>query len=474
MNDFFSIKLNKESDVPVYKQLGDGLLYLIESGVIKPSTKLPPIRTMANALKVNSVTVISAYKYLENKKVVYSQMGSGTYVMDIGVKELPTPISSFKTSMESNEFFNISDAVNFANTSIPPALFPVKEFKELFNKVLDRDLGNAFSYTDIQGYEPLRVSICTYVERFGIKTSYDRIQIISGAQQGVDIISKVMLTTGDVLFVEKPTYFGAVGAFMMRGGQVIEVPMEKDGISLEELATLLKIYHPKFIYIMSYYQTPACISYSIEKKRGLLELCAKYDTYIIEEDNQSEFNYSDDTIVPLKALDYKNRVIYIKTFSKILMPGLRIGFMVLPKKILQQVLSAKYTSDIATSGFIQRAFHLYLSDEGFLDHVEMMRALFKERYEYFAYMLTTYLTPYFDFDLPKGGLSFWLKLKNKDLSANLLCENILKRNVVLTPGSVFSLNGEDIPCIRLSFADIETDKIEKGIKIIADYLKELT
>lgn len=125
-----------------------------------------------------------------------------------------------------------------------------------------------------------------------------------------------MLRYGDVVFVEKPTFYGAAGAFLSRGGKLIEIPLEEDGMDMVILENFLKLYHPRFIYMMAYYQTPTGISYSMEKKRRLLELAEKYDTYIIEEDDFYDFHYDKEPIVPLKALDYKNRVIYTKAFPK--------------------------------------------------------------------------------------------------------------------------------------------------------------
>jgi DNA-binding transcriptional MocR family regulator len=470
MNEFLTIKLDKSpSSPPVYKQLANGLLELIENGTLKPESKLPPIRIMASALKLNNITVVNAYKYLENKKVVYSQTGSGTYVSGFIKKELPTPILSL-SEFRDEDVKNASLAINFANSATSPELFPVNEFKELFNQVLERDRGDAFNYTDVCGYKPLRMTMCDYLSRFGIKTTYDKIQIVSGAQQGLDIISKAILRTGDTVFVESPTYYGAIGSFLAHGAQIIDVPIQKDGIDIEKLEDLLKIYRPKFIYIMSYYQTPTCYSYSLDKKKKLLEIAYKYDTYIIEEDNQSDFNYTDNDIIPLKALDYRSKVIYIKTFSKILMPGLRLGLMVLPKKIIEVSLSAKYISDITTSGFIQRAFDLYIRSDNFYKHIEFMKTHYQAKYERLTALVDDRLSPYLSFEHPNGGLSLWLELKNKEeTSSQKLCKELADVGVILIPSTVFSKNNEDLPFIRMCFADIDDEKMVRGVEIISTY-----
>ena len=154
----------------------------------------------------------------------------------------------------------MENAINFTSTSLPNEMFPVDAFKEAFNAVLDREKGGAFRYMDSMGYVPLREQLCRYLMNYGIKTSPENVQIISGAQQGIDIISKAMLRYGDVVFVEKPTFYGAAGAFLSRGGKLMEIPLEEDGMDMVILENFLKLYHPRFIYMMAYYQTPTGIS----------------------------------------------------------------------------------------------------------------------------------------------------------------------------------------------------------------------
>ena len=226
---------------------------------------------------------------------------------------------------------------------------------------------------------------------------------------------------------------------------------------------------------MPYYQTPTCYSYSVEKKRALIELAAKYDFYIIEDDNQSDFNYYNETITPLKALDYKNRVIYIKSFTKLLMPGLRLGFMVLPPAVLARVANAKFTADIETSGFIQRAFSLFIENSGFYKHIERMKEVFKKRYLTMAMASKKYMGKKLDYIEPKGGLCFWYNLPT-NIPAKDFTERLYKNGVAATPGDVFLLNetphGEpETNGIRLSFTNVNETEIIEGIKKIANELK---
>ena len=469
---FSSISLNRTGEVPLYQQLAEGIAALIEEGSLPANQKLPPIRKLAEQFAVNTVTVVTAYKYLENKQLLYSRRGSGTFVSPLPVEHIPELVTN--RNLHSFESGHLAEnAIDFASTSLPHEMFPVDAFKRAFDAVLEREKGGAFRYMDSMGYEPLRQQLCRYLEGYGIKTTAENVQIISGAQQGIDIIAKAMLGYGDVVFVEKPTFYGAAGAFLSRGGKLVEIPLEQDGMDLEILEDCLKLYQPRFLYMMSYFQTPTGISYSMEKKRRLLELAEKYDTYIVEEDDFYDFHYGSEPLVPLKALDYKNRVIYIKSFSKILMPGLRMGLIVLPKKIQQVVMEAKYTTDISTSGFIQQAMAYYLEENGWEEHAAETRRYGSRKYHKILAAARKYLPSNVTYGRPNGGVSLWLTLP-VGISAELVCSRMQERNVILTAGSQYDVHGTEDRHIRLSFANLSDDKIEVGMKRIGDCLRELS
>lgn len=464
-DSFYSIIIDKKSELPLYQQLAEGLCRMIEQGILPANSKLPPIRRMASKLHVNAVTVVAAYKYLEQKRVVYSLVGSGTYVAPLLIEQIEKPIvlNQAKTFVKQ---ICTEGAVNFVDTSMPQHLFPVDEFKDAFYTVLEREKGNAFGYLNSMGYLPLRQIICQYLQEYSVHASADNIQIISGAQQGIDIISKALVNYGDVIFTEKPTFYGACGAFLSRGGNVITVSMEYDGINMIELENLLKVYHPRFLYIMAYFQTPTGISYSMEKKRKLLELAEKYHFYIIEDDNLYDFYYGGEKIVPLKALDYKNKVIYIKSFSKILMPGLRMGFMLLPKKLLESVQSAKYTTDISTSGFLQKGVEYYLRKYGWQYHSAIMRKYGGEQYRMAVSAVKKHLKGKVDFLLPNGGISLWLNLPT-NINAEELCKMLMVQNVIVSPSSQYYVGKTEQQSIRICFSNVKQREMEEGMKKIA-------
>lgn len=472
MDNFINLKLDKKDSTPLYQQLGDSIFFLIENGTLLPNQKLPPIRKLAESVGVNNVTVVSAYKYLENKKAVYSQAGSGTFVSPIPLEKIPQPVLNEKIRRASMPNLQNESVINFTSTSLPQDLFPVDEFKKAIDILLDKEKGNAFSISESQGYLPLREVLCKYVKSYGINTTADNIQILSGAQQGIDIVSKAMISYGDVVFTESPTFYGATGSFLSRGCQIIEIPMEPDGMDIGALENLVKLYHPKFLYVMAYFQTPTGISYSPIKKRKILDLAEKYDFYIIEDDNLYDFNYAKTELVPFKAVDYKNRVIYIKSFSKILMPGLRIGFAVLPKKIIHNITAAKYTTDISTSGFLQKAVHLYLTENPWKERIKMIHNYGMNKYKLAIRYCDRYLSPHIKYAKPQGGISLWLDTGH--IPSHELLANAAEKNVILSHGDQFYLNGEETNYLRLCFINTNDEKLEAGIRRLGECVKDFT
>ena len=465
----FSFQLQKESAVPLYQQLAEQILALAEGGALLPNEKLPPIRALAAHLGVNASTVVAAYRALEQKKAVYSRVGSGTFVSPIPREELPKERQEMPEVLLRRPVME-AGAINFTDTSLPPSLFPTSAFQQAINQLLEEEKGAAFGKMDSQGYLPLRDVLCRFLADYGILAHPENIQILYGAQQGLDVVSKALLNFGDVIFVEKPTFPGAVGAFYSRGCRVVELEMEEDGVHLGELENLAKLYRPRFFYTMAYFQTPTGISYSQSKKKKLLDLAEKYDFYIIEDDNLYDFNYTSHPLVPFKAMDHRSRVIYLKSFSKILMPGLRMGFAVFPRKLLSHMMRAKYTTDIATSGFLQKALARYLEENSWAAHIKTICAYGKDQYRLAVKYVDRYLSSAVTYQKPQGGISLWLRPKG--FSAEVWLMEAAQKQVYLSPGSQFALSKGEENALRLCFIHVPQAKMEQGIRRLSQALKE--
>lgn len=474
---FNSLKLDKDSHSPLYMQLYEKLKELIESGVLLADCRLPSVRSLAEILGVNQVTVVSAFRQLESESLVYTRPGSGTYVADISL-HFSSETVQFTDSIRDELYgqddatlinggrVNISDiTINFASATPTPDLFPVDNFKIVLNEVLERDKGNAFSYQESQGFFPLRESIMGLLQKSGLACSMENIQVISGAQQGIDIISKALIRQGDCIITESPTYTGAVAVFKSRAAQIVDVQMDTDGPDLNILEYNIRKCRPRFIYTIPSFQNPTGYSYSNSKRYELLNLAQRYGFYIIEDDYVSDLDFEGRRYISLKALDKHNRVILIKSFSKIFMPGLRLGFMIVPSELSGNMLAAKHTSDISTSGLIQRAFDLYVR-KGYWDtHFKFMYDIYKERYEKTTEVLDRHIPNGCSYIKPGGGLNLWLGLPY-GFPVNTLATHASADEIVFAPGRIF-YNGnapQAFNNIRLSFAAVSTEQIEAGIE----------
>ncbi|NMB07417.1 MAG: PLP-dependent aminotransferase family protein [Tissierellia bacterium] len=465
--------INKDLDTPLYIQLYENIKTKIENEDYKEGEKLPSIRSLAKKLEVNNITIVNAYKLLEQESYVYSIKGSGTYVRRTNYNmEIPYMEDEDMELMIGGIMPISKNSINFASVSPTPEIFPMEEFKHSLIEVLDRDKGNAFLYPEINGYEPFRESISLFLEEnYNMKVHKDEIQIISGGQQGIDIITKTLISPGDLIFVENPTYSGATQAFRSRGAKIVGIPMEEDGIDLEVLNNHIKKSSPKFLYMMTNYQSPTTYSYSDEKKLKLIELSKKYKFYIIEDDFMTDLNYSKNKKLPLKSMDNLDHVIYIKSFSKIFMPGVRMGFMTVPKKLFKDVLRVKHTTDISSSGFLQRAFDLFLRKGYWNNHIENINKVYSEKYSTMVNELKRLEKYNISFAKPEGGLSIWIKLP-KEIDSIELYNECNENNVALVPGRIFFLdNSLYSNYIRLSFGSVSNEEIVEGIRIIENCIK---
>lgn len=467
------ITLDNKLDTALYIQLYEKIKGLIEEAQFE-GDKLPSIRKMANLLGVNNVTVISAYNLLEQEGYIYSVKGSGTYIRKSAISMDISYLEEEDMELMMSGILPIAkDNINLASVSPTPDLFPIEEFKQALVEVLDRDGGKAFLYPEITGYDGLRESISKFLmDNYSTKVNKDQILITSGGQQGLDIISKTLISPGDCVFVENPTYSGALAAFKSRGAKVIGIPMKEDGIDLDLLKSYINRYKPKFLYIMTNYQSPTTYSYSDEKKLKLLALASDYDFYIIEDDFLTDLYFDDEKRMPLKSMDKLDKVIFIKSFSKIFMPGVRIGFITLPNNLFTSIIKAKHTTDVSSSGFLQRAFDLYLRKGYWKSHIDKVREVYSQKYNIMTRELDKLKQYGIEYIEPKGGLSIWLKLP-KDLDAFSLYTECAENGLAIVPGKVF-FTDESIYSnyIRLSFSSVSNEELIEGLAILENIISK--
>ncbi|MCL1878398.1 MAG: PLP-dependent aminotransferase family protein [Defluviitaleaceae bacterium] len=441
------LSLDKSASEPLYKQLGDALLKKIHAEEILPHEKLPPIRVLAASLHVNNATVVAAYKYLEKKGAAYSILGSGTFaakiVSDVG-------------SIESVDDVR-GDCINFFSLATDPALFPADDFRRAFDEVLVREGAGAFAFPGTRGYAPLREIIG---EIFFEKTPQN-IQIIQSAGEGLEILADALISPGDAVVTETPSAPGAAAVFASRGAKILEVPVNDEGVDLDRLTFFVKKFKPKIFFLTPNFQMPTTLCYSDIVKLRVLELAYNSNAYIIEEDLQNDFFYNGTKPLTLKNMDEYNRVIYLKSFDRVLTPGLA-GFLACPDEIIKRLRGFG-----GASGYIQRGLGFYLKNSDFFAHLEKLRKAYGRKYHKAVSAAKSFLAPQ-SFAEPGGGLGLWIRATGDTSS---LADEILSRKVLVAPGALFSVYSFEQQFFRVNFAGVTEDEVSRGIGTIASVLR---
>ncbi len=443
MENYRNLGLDKKCEDYLYQQLADHIIGLIEEKLIKGEERLPSIKKLSEFLGVNIATVVRAYEVLEEKDYIVKKPGSGCFVKSREEKML-----------------------NFASGTPSYDFFPIDDFKKIINHVMDKDGAKAFEYTLGQGDLELRRELREYIQKYHIQSHEDQIHVISGAQQGIDLIVKALLTQKDTVIIENPSYTGAIGAFKSRGVHLEGVPLKNDGMDLKKLEETIKKSHPKLLYVMPNFQNPTGTSYSGYQKNKLLALAKEYDFYILEDDYLSDLSFYSQDSRTLKSMDKENKVIYLKSFSKIFMPGLRLGFLVVPEELQASILEAKLISDISTSGLLQRALKEYMGQGLWEKHIEALKKLYQKRFDLAMKEIAEQMPENVKFTFPKGGLNFWFELP-PGIKEQEFINQLEAMNILVAPGRLFFHEKTDKSYFRMSIANVEEKEIRQGLEKIA-------
>ncbi len=484
------ISIDKESKIPIYLQIVDYFSESILSGRLEAEMRLPSMRKLASDLGISRITVENAYAKLEADGLVGGRIGSGTYVLSIHVdqttersNQLSTwpvwqqgPVARSKKALQDSFFSNMddgvgpSDPVYFSGGIGDPNLFPVRDFGRVMQRVIRKDGVAGLSYGEPNGYEPLRKTISQILASIGIGISFKNILITTGSQQALNLVAMALLQNGDNVIVEKPTYNGALDLFDALHINPIGIPVDAEGMCVEELEPLLQTYHPKLIYTVPTFQNPSGMSMSSSRRRQLINLARRYNVPILEDDYVGDLRYEGLARPALKSLDQTGNVIYVSTFSKMLMPDLRVGFLAASGPIYDRLVNLKCLSDLATSNLFQRSLNAYLSVGSYHSHLRKMTRIYKRRRDIMISAVNSFLGDHVIYHIPQGGMFLWLKLKHP-LPSDLLIQRSLQEGVGFAPGNGFfkeKTEGEDY--IRLNFAYQTDESIVRGVKRVGKVL----
>lgn len=422
---------------------------LTKENQIKQGGKLPSIRFISNKFKCNKSTVIRAYKELEMNHKIYSIPKSGYYLV------------------EKNSYNNYEcNLIDFSEVVPDPKLLPYKEFNHCINKAIEQYKNSLFTYSDAQGLESLRDVLVEHFSEQQIFTSKDNIFITTGSQQALSILSKMPFPNGKKsILVEQPTYGLMQRLVELNGDRLVGIERSYNGIDFDELETIFKNEDIKFFYAITRFHNPLGTSYLENEKKKIIYLAEKYDVYVVEDDYLADISISRKSL-PAYYYDISEKTIYVKSFSKAFMPGIRIGAVVLPEKLRTEFLRHKKCYDLNTSVLTQGALEIFINSGMYKNHIRKVQEEYKKKMDFLRECLKNINTNKVEFLVPETGFFIWMKLP-KDINMNILNKRLDEKNIKVASAKDFFMgSGTNENGFRICISKLSQDEISRGIRIL--------
>ena len=483
------IPLERHSSKAVYLQIRDRIRRLIETKALQPGDKLPSIRSLAESTGVNKLTVIEAYNVLEAEGLIQARQGSGYFVnlqqysasnfappQDVIVSEQP-PTPPLVKELKGGSYFNLY--MTSVQARQQPGMIDLssgfslasglEDLSRIARRAVKQVAGSLFNYDLPQGQLMLRQQISRMlVQQHGLEVTPEDLIITNGSKQGLSLVIHYYVRPGDWVIVESPTWYGMLSLLYNMGAKVIGIPMTAEGMNLELLEKNLQTYHPKLIFTVSTLHNPTGITTSQTHRQRLLQLAEQYECVILEDNAYEGLNF-EPVPAPIKALDRKDIVTYVGTFSKTIMPGIRVGYLVVTGQHYQPLVERKLLHDLHVSTVSQAIVSEYLASGHYRRHLTHLQAVHLQSQNAMLAALQRHFPPCASWTIPKGGTFLWVQMPAVPLEE--ICQKALSRGVFVAEGTPFFPGQQGYPALRLNFT-LSPEQIEQGIAILAELLQE--
>ncbi|MCM1007398.1 MAG: PLP-dependent aminotransferase family protein [Ruminococcus flavefaciens] len=387
-------------------------------------------------------------------------------------------VSGLKASAirEILKYTSDPEVISFAAGNPAPEAFPKEAIAEISADLLKNDPVLALQYSITEGYTPLRDYLKNWMsEKNCFHPEFDDLIITSGGQQANELSCKVLLNEGDTLLCESPSFIGSLNAFRSYNVNLKGIDMEEDGINIEKLENALKTEpNVKILYLIPNFQNPTGRTMSLAKRKAVYELACKYDFIILEDDPYGELRFAGETIPSIKSLDTEGRVIYSSTFSKLISPGFRTGYISAPTAIIQKIVVCKQVSDVHSNIWAQVVSHRFMSSVNREEHFNKLRAIYKEKCELMCGLIESGFSKKITYTKPEGGLFIWCTLP-EGCDMNAFCTKAVKDyKIAVVPGNSFSIDENEVSrSFRLNYSTPTNEQIKKGMDILAKMTREM-
>ncbi|KEK22530.1 PLP-dependent aminotransferase family protein [Bacillus gaemokensis] len=465
-------KLDTDSKIPIYQQVVDFIERRIMYGELPPGSFLPSERKLALQLNVNRSTVTTAYNELRAMGIVESTTGRGTRVSTHMWGVSPTLTPNWRGFVEGGTFLpNLpllrhireqvqqnENIIDFANGELGCNLFPHEQLQTILR---EQPLTQALSYDHPQGYLPLRQTVAKYMKKYlHIDATEPSIMITSGAQQALHLIVQCLLNPGDAVAFESPSHCYSLPLFQSAGIRIFPLPVDEHGIDPEDVHELYRKHRIKMIFLNPNFQNPTGTMLHPDRRKKLLSLCADLRIAIVEDDPSSLLTLENKQPCPtLKSIDENGTVIYVHSLSKMIAPGLRIGWLVAPQSVVERLSDARHQMELGLSIFPQWLMQQFFETVPFDTHIKQLREQLAKKRDVIVDAINISLHEELSFSRPTGGIYVWGKLKQPINEKQLIMQS-LKQQVAFMPGSIF---GAKDGYIRLSYGKVDPHQINEGI-----------
>ncbi|MCB8947339.1 MAG: PLP-dependent aminotransferase family protein [Ardenticatenaceae bacterium] len=364
------------------------------------------------------------------------------------------------------------NVISFAGGLPNPNYFPIEPLRAAADRVFAEQGKLALQYAPTLGHEPLRAFIAQrYAERTGMAVDPDEILITNGSQQGLDLVAKILLDPGDHVLVESPSYLGGIQAFTMYEPEFVPVPLREDGVDTAVLTQAAAHPQSKLFYALPNFQNPSGITYSRETRQAVSQILANNQIFLIEDDPYRELRFLGEDLPTIASFN-RERAFLLGSFSKIVAPGFRMGWICAAAPLMDKLIIAKQGTDLHSNYVSQLIIHRYLQDNDLDAHIATIRAAYKAQREIMVAMIEECFPSEVTFTLPEGGMFLWVTLPPQ-LSAMDLFETAAQENVVFVPGAPFHVDGTGNNTLRLNFSNTSAEKIEVGMTRLAQAIKRM-
>jgi GntR family transcriptional regulator/MocR family aminotransferase len=485
------LQAGAEPELPLFLQVARAIAEAIRRGRLRPGAALPGARTLAQQLAVNRNTITAAYDELAAEGWIDRQRARGSYVSralpEVRPRSFAARGAAPRPSVPARAGFDLGPGPPPARTDLAGAgygpdvllmggglpdlsLAPIAELARAYRRALQRHARELLAYGLPHGHPRLRAALAEMLARTrGLGTGQDDVLCTRGSQMALDLLARALVTPGDVVAIEAYGYRPAWQALAQAGARLLPIPVDAHGLQVEALQKVLERQPVRALYVTPHHQYPTTVTLSAGRRLALLELARQHRLAIIEDDYDHEFHYEGRPVLPLASTDQAGVVIYVGTLSKILAPGLRIGYVVAPGPLLERLATLRFHVDRQGDQAVELAVAELLEDGEVQRHARRVRRHYQARRDLLADLLSRHLGGALDFTVPSGGMALWARAA-RDVDVEMWSARALERGVLVHPGRRFMYGDTPSPHLRLGFAALDERKLTLAVSRLREAL----